>query len=112
MTDFETAMNLGAEAAIECMDAETIVYTPLAGSGVGRQALIERIGAQRVGTVGPVPQARVTLRNDAAAGRLAGAVDTGGDTIAWSPKRGGPTKVSRVLSIERQNAGFVVVLIG
>lgn len=94
------------------LDAESIVYTPRAAAGVTLDALIERLGPQRVGGMGPVPLARVTLRNDVALGRLASGIDTGGDTITWSPKRGGATRVSRVLEIEQSNGGFVVLLIG
>ncbi|MCK9570145.1 hypothetical protein M0R72_14470 [Candidatus Pacearchaeota archaeon] len=112
MTDFATALGLGAEAAMAFLDTESITYTPLAGAGVPRDALVERLGPQRLSGLGSVPLARVTLRNDAAAGRPASGIDTGGDTITWSPKRGGATRVSRVLEIEWQNGGFVGLLIG
>ncbi len=112
MSDFSDTMAVAAEAALEVLDTESITYTPLGGVGVARDALIHRIGNRGAGPLGPAPEAEVTLRNDATAGRLASAIDTGGDTLTWAPKRGGATKVSRVLEIVSTNGGFVTVLIG
>ncbi len=112
MTDFAETMALAGEAALESLDAEPITYTPLAAAGVVRRALVRRLGNHAAGPMGRVPEAEVTLRNDAATGRLASAIDTGGDTITWAPKRGGATKISRVLEIASSNGGFVTVLIG
>ena len=111
MSDFATTMALGAEAALEVLDAESITYTPVGAAGLIRSVLVRRLPPRDIG-IGVVPLAEVTLRHDATAGRLASAIDTGGDTITWSPKPGGTTKVSRILEIVSVNGGFVTVLIG
>lgn len=95
-----------------CLDAESIVYTPLGAAAVPISALVERLGVQEVMPGARVPLARIVMRNDATAGRPASGIDTGGDTVTWSPKRGGSTRTSRVLEIVSANAGFVTVLIG
>jgi len=112
MTDFAAAMDLAAEAAWVSLDVESITYTPAGGAGLVRSALVRRLAPQEISGLGRAPEAMVTLRNQAAAGRLSSVVDTGGDTISWSPKRGGAAKVSRVLEIISANGGFVTVLIG
>lgn len=112
MTDFAATMDLAAEAAWVSLDIESIVYTPIGGASLARSALVRRLVPPEISGLGRAPEAMVTLRNNTAAGRLGSNVDTGGDTISWSPKRGGTAKVSRVLEIVSANGGFVTVLVG
>jgi hypothetical protein len=112
MSDAAVTMDLAAEAAWVSLDIEPITYTPIGGAGLARSALVRRLVPQEISGLGRAPEAMVTLRNHAAAGRLSSNVDTGGDRISWSPKRGAAAKVSRVLEIVSANGGFVTVLVG
>jgi transcription elongation factor len=113
MRDFADTMALAAEAAMACLDSETVVYTPRGGDAVSISAVVERMAPGMVGSVGPVPLARLVVRNDATCGIAAASIDTGGDTVAWAPKKGGSTRTSRILQIDpATSAGCTVVMVG
>jgi len=106
MGDFETTMELAAAATMAALDTETVVYTPRGGAARSIEAVITR------GAPDPdidVPVARVKVRNHATLGIDASAIDTGGDTLAWSPKRGGSNRTSRITDLLGADAGFVSV---
>jgi hypothetical protein len=106
MSDFDTAMELAGEAMGESLGVETVVYTPL--GGVARSIAVT-IARALPDPALDVPAARITARNHATLGIDGSSVDTGGDTIAWSPKRGGSAKISRIEDIVTVNAGMIVV---
>jgi len=108
MGDFDTTMELAGEAMMEHLATETVTYTPLGGAALTRTAIVHRRYPMQLAD-SVVYTAAIQLRNDAALGRLASAINTGGDTITYSPKRGGPTKTAPVLQILHQDAGCVIV---
>jgi len=106
MGDFETTMELAGAAAMAALDTETVTYTPRGGSARAIEAIITRAAPD---VEIDVPVARIKVRNDVTLGIDAATVDTGGDTIAWPPKRGGSTRTSRISDVLSADAGFVTV---
>lgn len=109
MGDFAISMQEASEAAMTVLDAETVTYTPNGGDARSISALVQRELPIEVPGGAVVPGARLTVRNDATDGIAAGDVDTGGDTVAWSPKRGGSSRTSRIVRIAYAGSGMVVV---
>lgn len=113
MTDFGTTLGLVGAAALTLLDAESVVYTPATGSAVTIDALIDRRPIDAVPEeLGRTPRATLKIRNHATLGRLASAIDTGGDTVTWKPKKDGTTRTSSVMEILDQDAAFVTLMIG
>lgn len=107
MGDFDTTFEVAAEAAAEVMGTESVTYTPYGGEAVAiAGALIRRMG---IHPELQVPVAHITVRNDATYGIDAASIDTGGDTLAWPPKRGGANRTAQITAIVSVNAGFVTV---
>lgn len=113
MTAVSEALAAAGAAAMTLLDAESIAYTPATGVAVTIDALIDRRPLDGVDGMGRVPKAILRIRNDATYGRLASAIDTGGDSITWPAKKGSTTtRTSRILEILDQDAAFVTLMIG
>lgn len=105
-TDFDTTMQLAGEAAMECLGTEAVIYTPRAGAARPIQVIVQRLGLD---PIQHVPIARIKARQQATLGLDAASLDTGGDKITWSPKRGGPARSSRIQQVLAADGGFVTV---
>ncbi|HUX16199.1 MAG TPA: hypothetical protein VMW52_06980 [Phycisphaerae bacterium] len=106
MGDFDTTMVLAAEAAFAALGTESVVYTPAGGTARTIDAVIQRLGIEGHFDA---PAARVKVRQDGTLGIDAAQIDTGGDTLAWPPKRGGAQRTSRITGIAAADAGFVTL---
>lgn len=106
MGDFDTTMETAAEAAFAYLGTEQVTYTPNGGAARTVTAVVRRMGID--GDLN-VPIAQIKVKNSATLGLAAAAIDTGGDSIAWSPKRGGTTRTSRITALVSADAGFVTV---
>lgn len=90
---------------------ETVTYTPAVGSARSVSAVVMREPLERRQEALNGVRERIVcyLRNDATLGVLASGVNRSGDTITVAWKRGGTTKVYRVVEVIEQDAGMVKV---